>query len=421
MLTKLFFPILQSRYDIYQVCVLYPNIEVWNHKKTISHPRTHVSFHFITLTWFCRARRGQQVDQTFNKMVLDSIQGTLPVRVGSMNMCYAPSFFKVIWVVISTFLHEWVFVLTHSVGVFGRLSLSLSFCVCVFVCVMCYVLSVCVSSEFLRVIGMAVSMVHFIMHVPSRLPFWYKYECFVFGNNIRSMCCDISHGVASRNLLPSTSTLTFLLSMYLLGIACVRLRWLILICFFCPYFPMALDVFSLPPFYFSQEGKAEIPIHQRDGWSCARGAGRYCCPRKLATAYGEETPRLSGVAGGAHQGWSMITVFGYNSAVVNLGNTLMRTLWQAYITVLVVNFRTYCAIRVWFGGVHTLTVWRGGEGGGLEWVLFFTIHCDFTSKVMWATMMTHALPWHSWPSPRLIQPQIPCLRNQPKVAWVEPK
>ncbi len=47
-----------------------------------------------------------QVDQKFNKMVLDSIQGTLPVRVGSMNMCYAPSFFRVIWMVISTFLHE---------------------------------------------------------------------------------------------------------------------------------------------------------------------------------------------------------------------------------------------------------------------------------------------------------------------------
>lgn len=48
----------------------------------------------------------KQVDQKFNKMVLDSIQGTLPVRVGSMNMCYAPSFFRVIWMVIRTFLHE---------------------------------------------------------------------------------------------------------------------------------------------------------------------------------------------------------------------------------------------------------------------------------------------------------------------------
>ena len=47
-----------------------------------------------------------QVDQTFNRMVLDSLQGALPVRVGSMNMCYPPSFFRLVWVVISTFLHE---------------------------------------------------------------------------------------------------------------------------------------------------------------------------------------------------------------------------------------------------------------------------------------------------------------------------
>eukprot|EP00752_Nemacystus_decipiens_P008831 g7882.t1 len=53
-----------------------------------------------------KTSRISQVDQKFNKMVLDSIQGTLPVRVGSMNMCYAPSFFRVIWMVISTFLHE---------------------------------------------------------------------------------------------------------------------------------------------------------------------------------------------------------------------------------------------------------------------------------------------------------------------------
>ncbi|CAN0071101.1 unnamed protein product, partial [Ectocarpus fasciculatus] len=52
------------------------------------------------------ARISQQVDQKFNKMVLDSIQGSLPVRVGSMNMCYPPSFFRWIWMVISTFLHE---------------------------------------------------------------------------------------------------------------------------------------------------------------------------------------------------------------------------------------------------------------------------------------------------------------------------
>ncbi|CAM9142154.1 unnamed protein product [Scytosiphon promiscuus] len=53
-----------------------------------------------------KTARISQLDQKFNKMVLDSIQGTLPVRVGSMNMCYPPSFFKVIWMVISTFLHE---------------------------------------------------------------------------------------------------------------------------------------------------------------------------------------------------------------------------------------------------------------------------------------------------------------------------
>ncbi|CAM9113553.1 unnamed protein product [Ectocarpus sp. 6 AP-2014] len=53
-----------------------------------------------------KTARISQVDQKFNKMVLDSIQGSLPVRVGSMNMCYPPSFFRWIWMVISTFLHE---------------------------------------------------------------------------------------------------------------------------------------------------------------------------------------------------------------------------------------------------------------------------------------------------------------------------
>lgn len=53
-----------------------------------------------------KTARITQVDQTFNRMVLDSLQGALPVRVGSMNMCYPPSFFRLVWVVISTFLHE---------------------------------------------------------------------------------------------------------------------------------------------------------------------------------------------------------------------------------------------------------------------------------------------------------------------------
>ncbi|CAN0414781.1 unnamed protein product [Ectocarpus sp. 13 AM-2016] len=39
-------------------------------------------------------------------MVMQSLQGALPVRIGSINICYPPTFFRVVWAIISPFLHE---------------------------------------------------------------------------------------------------------------------------------------------------------------------------------------------------------------------------------------------------------------------------------------------------------------------------
>ncbi|CAM9094834.1 unnamed protein product, partial [Hapterophycus canaliculatus] len=48
----------------------------------------------------------QQFEPKFQKMAMGSMQGALPVRIGSMNMCYPRPFFRMIWTVVSPFLHE---------------------------------------------------------------------------------------------------------------------------------------------------------------------------------------------------------------------------------------------------------------------------------------------------------------------------
>lgn len=54
----------------------------------------------------CTAFLSRQMDKKFSKMAFGCIQGAIPVRVGSMNMCYPPSFFRLVWAIISVFLHE---------------------------------------------------------------------------------------------------------------------------------------------------------------------------------------------------------------------------------------------------------------------------------------------------------------------------
>ncbi|CAM9142231.1 unnamed protein product [Scytosiphon promiscuus] len=48
----------------------------------------------------------KQFEPKFNKMALGSMQGALPVRIGSINMCYPQPFFRVMWAIVSPFLHE---------------------------------------------------------------------------------------------------------------------------------------------------------------------------------------------------------------------------------------------------------------------------------------------------------------------------
>lgn len=50
----------------------------------------------------------EQMEPKFDKMVVDSIQGALPVRVGSMNLCYPPPFFRIAWAIVSPFLTKCV-------------------------------------------------------------------------------------------------------------------------------------------------------------------------------------------------------------------------------------------------------------------------------------------------------------------------
>ncbi|CAN0243844.1 unnamed protein product [Ectocarpus fasciculatus] len=53
-----------------------------------------------------KAVKRSQTDPTFVRMVMQSLQGALPVRIGSINICYPPTFFRVVWAIISPFLHE---------------------------------------------------------------------------------------------------------------------------------------------------------------------------------------------------------------------------------------------------------------------------------------------------------------------------
>lgn len=48
-----------------------------------------------------------QLDPKFDRMVLESIQGVLPLRVGSISLCYPPSFFRIAWAIFSKFMSKW--------------------------------------------------------------------------------------------------------------------------------------------------------------------------------------------------------------------------------------------------------------------------------------------------------------------------
>ncbi|CAM9758928.1 unnamed protein product [Choristocarpus tenellus] len=45
-----------------------------------------------------------QVNVKFIKTVLRSIQGAIPLRFGSMNLCYPPVFFRVVWSLVNKFM-----------------------------------------------------------------------------------------------------------------------------------------------------------------------------------------------------------------------------------------------------------------------------------------------------------------------------
>ncbi|CAN0154830.1 unnamed protein product [Ascophyllum nodosum] len=52
--------------------------------------------------------RLSNVDPKFSKMVLSGVQGALPARVGSISLCYPPSFFRLVWGILSVVLHAHV-------------------------------------------------------------------------------------------------------------------------------------------------------------------------------------------------------------------------------------------------------------------------------------------------------------------------
>lgn len=52
------------------------------------------------------SRPVEQMDPKFDKMAVESMQGALPLRIGSINVCYPPTFFRVAWAVVSPFLNE---------------------------------------------------------------------------------------------------------------------------------------------------------------------------------------------------------------------------------------------------------------------------------------------------------------------------
>lgn len=47
----------------------------------------------------------EQVDGKYMKLAMESLQGALPLRIGSINICYPPTFFRLAWAIISPFLH----------------------------------------------------------------------------------------------------------------------------------------------------------------------------------------------------------------------------------------------------------------------------------------------------------------------------
>lgn len=46
------------------------------------------------------------MDSKYMKLATGSLQGALPLRIGSINVCYPSTIFRVIWALISPFLHE---------------------------------------------------------------------------------------------------------------------------------------------------------------------------------------------------------------------------------------------------------------------------------------------------------------------------
>lgn len=48
----------------------------------------------------------RQVDTKFDKIMVASIQGALPVRVGSINICFPPTVFGMLWQIVRLFLSK---------------------------------------------------------------------------------------------------------------------------------------------------------------------------------------------------------------------------------------------------------------------------------------------------------------------------
>eukprot|EP00752_Nemacystus_decipiens_P009047 g8078.t1 len=53
-----------------------------------------------------KAVKISQLDPKFDKMALESLQGALPLRIGSINMCYPPTFMRVVFAIIHPFMHK---------------------------------------------------------------------------------------------------------------------------------------------------------------------------------------------------------------------------------------------------------------------------------------------------------------------------
>lgn len=62
-----------------------------------------ISYAYGVLSRCCRF---EQMDAKYMKMAMESLQGALPLRIGSINICYPPTFFRLVWAIINPFLHE---------------------------------------------------------------------------------------------------------------------------------------------------------------------------------------------------------------------------------------------------------------------------------------------------------------------------